>query len=78
MNELVVKAMAEGSPRALCEVDRLRRNPERLANAERGVGRTPEGKGGPNRSIGFHTLPREEWSPYGIEPRKFNMIDTNL
>ena|SRR6218665_65572 len=38
------------------------------------VGRTPEGEGGPNGPTGFLTLPGEEWSPPGIEPRNLNMI----
>src|SRR6218665_1973017 len=35
------RPLAEDPPRALREVERLTRNPEKLANADAGVGRTP-------------------------------------
>src|SRR6218665_117606 len=71
----VVKASAEGPPWALREVDRLIRNPKGWPTQEAGVGRTPEGEGGPNGPTGFLTLPGEEGSSPEIRPRNRNMIE---
>src|SRR6218665_1756715 len=49
--------------------------PKGWPTKEAGVGRTPEGEGGPNGPTGFFTIPGEEWSPTGIGPRNLNMID---
>src|SRR6218665_173352 len=54
--------------------------PKSWPTQEAGVGRTPEGEGGPNGATGFLTLPGEERSPvttWHIGPRNLNMIDTN-
>src|SRR6218665_945893 len=73
---MVVKALAEGPPWALREVDRLTmQDPKGWPTKEAGVGRTPGGEGGPNGPTGFLTLPGEEWSPPGIGPRNLNMCD---
>ena len=52
----VVKASAEGPPRALREVEGSPGTPKGWPTQEAGVGRTPEGEGGPNGPTGFLAL----------------------
>src|SRR6218665_3059183 len=73
----VVKASAEGPPWALARWTGSPGTPKGWPMQEAGVGRTPEGEGGPNGPTGFLTLPGEEWATPGIGPRNLNMTDTN-
>src|SRR6218665_3352009 len=74
----VVKASAEGPPWALARWTGSPGTPKSWPTQEAGVGRTPEGEGGPNGPTGFLIIPGEEWSPPGIGPRNLNMMDTNV
>ena len=70
------RSQTEEPSRALREVERLTRNPEKLANA--GVGRTLQGERGPLGPTGLLTLPGEDWSPPGKRPRNSYMtMDLN-
>jgi len=68
-----VKVKAEEPPRLLREVDRLTRNPEKLANADGRYWKpwkdTLERKKSP-RLTGLLTLPGEDWSLPGKKTKK--------
>src|SRR6218665_2183761 len=62
--------------RALREMERLTRNPEKLANADGRGWKDTLGERGLLRPTGLLTLPGEDWSPPGMRPRHSYM--TNL
>jgi len=70
------RPLAEEHLRALCEVERLTRNPEKLANADGRCWKDTLGWKRSLRPTGLLTLPGEDWSPPGKRPR--NSYMTNL
>src|SRR6218665_3345718 len=65
----VVKASAEGPPWALARWTGSPGTPKSWPTQEAGVGRTPEGEGGPNGPTGFLTLPCRERSGHHLAYR---------
>ena len=65
-----VKVKAEEPPRALREVDRLTRKPEKLANAGGRCWKDTSERMKSPRLTGLLTLPGEDWSPPGKKTKK--------
>src|SRR6218665_2509658 len=71
-------SLIEEPHRALREVERLTRNPEKLANAGGRCWKDTLGRKRSLRPTGLLTLPGEDWSPPGKRPRNsYMMMDSN-